>query len=73
MILEKHVSMQQRLEQKKNVIEHQGKVALEQGMQNQIARIEEKKERERLAVLAEKNAIKAAKKPKKEVEQAAVE
>ena len=73
MILEKHVSMQQRLEYKKNVIEHQGKVALEQGMQNQIARIEEKKERERLAVLAEKNAIKAAKKPKKEVEQAAVE
>ena len=35
-------------------------------MQNQIARFEEKKERERLAVLAEKNAIKAAKKPKKE-------
>ena len=66
MILEKHANMQQRLEMKRTVMEHKGKAALEQGMQNQIARIEEKKERERLAVLAEKNAIKAAKKPKKE-------
>ena len=44
-----------------------GKNALEAGMQGQLLRAEEKKERERLAVAAEKAAIKAAKKPKKEV------
>ena len=64
--MEKHMNMQQRLEMKKTVIEHKGKTALESGMQNQIARQEEKKERERLAIITEKNAIKATKKPKKE-------
>lgn len=51
--------MQQKLDIKKHAIANKGQAALEQGFQNQLVRQEEKKERERLAILAEKNAMKA--------------
>ena len=59
--------MQKKLEVKKQDVEIQGGAALVKSMQSQIKKLEDKKERERQEILAEKAALRAAKKPKKEV------
>ena len=61
--------MQKKLEVKKQDVEIQGKVALVKSMETQIKKIEDKKERERQEILAVKAAERAAKKPKKEVQE----
>ena len=64
-ILEKHLGLQRNLEAKKQVEMLLAKRAAEQAMQRQIARVEGKKERERMLIQAEKEAERKAKMPKK--------
>ena len=59
--------MQKMLEVKRQDVEIQGSAALVKSMESQIKKKEDKKERERLQLLADKAKLKAEKKPKKNI------
>ena len=69
MVIVKHVNMQQKLEVKRHITGSAQQIAVDRSMLGQAQRIEGKKERERQVLLAEKAALKAAKKPKKPQEE----